>query len=264
MKNKLATAYTNEITQVSPEPAVQVRPVQSSDITVLPELRDLLPALNADERSALVESIKSRGVISPLDIWRRDDGSMVLVDGHNRYEITRELGLPRPKLNPVAFKDIEEVKDWIIANQGARRNFTDFQRKYFIGLQYDRAKGKQGRGINAAEAVAESNNLGARTINRYHRIFKSLQKVDEALRMAILSEKVNIDDKQLQLLEGAPAGKVYSSIDQIKALAPKKKEAPKPHAFLFLVKNITKKGNKVSIDEFLKQAEEYYTQNTAN
>lgn len=263
MKNKLATAYTNELTHVSPELEVRVRAVQSADITVLPELRDLLPALNADERSALVESIKARGVTSPLDIWRRDDGSMVLVDGHNRYEITRELGLPRPKLNPITFKDIEEVKDWIISNQGARRNFTDFQRKYFVGLQYDRTKGKQGRGINAVQTVAELNNVGESTIKRYHSIYKSLQKVDENLRRDILSEKVNIDDKQLRLLQDAPTGKVYSSIDQIKSLAPKKKASPKPHVFLSLVKGITKKGNDISIDEFLEKAEDYYTQNLA-
>jgi hypothetical protein len=261
MKNKLATAYNiGERPSESIEAEVQMRPIPALEIIILPELRDLLPALNPDERLSLVESIKARGVTTALDVWRRDDGTMVLVDGHNRYEITRDLGLPRPKLNTVVFKNIEEVKDWIISNQGARRNFTDFQRKYFVGLQYERTKGKQGRGINAVEAVADANNVGASTIKRYHGIYKALQKVDEDLRRSILSESVSIDDKQLRLLDSAPSGRLFSSIEQIKALAPKKKQAPKPHAFLALVKKISLKGNKTSIDEFLEKAEEYYTQ----
>ncbi|GBU21047.1 hypothetical protein R80B4_00936 [Fibrobacteres bacterium R8-0-B4] len=114
-------------------------------LAIKPEFRDLLPALSAEERSALEKSILTEGCRDPIVTW----GS-IIVDGHNRYDICIEHGV---QYHTVAFyggpdfdylpsmADKEEaVKRWIIGTQLARRNLTDEQRALYLGILYNSAK----------------------------------------------------------------------------------------------------------------------------
>ena len=53
------------------------------------ELRGLIPPLSTEERKMLEESIVRDGCDTPLTVW---EGT--IVDGHNRYDICREHGIP--------------------------------------------------------------------------------------------------------------------------------------------------------------------------
>lgn len=87
-----------------------------------PEFRSLIPPLTPEERQALEASILAEGCRDPIVLW---DG--VIVDGHNRYAICTEHGIPFKTL-PIIFPDKIDALIWIRRNQVSRRNLTDDQR----------------------------------------------------------------------------------------------------------------------------------------
>ena len=70
----------------------------------------------------LAESIKENGVIHPLIIWKWKG---ILVDGHNRFRICKELGIPY-STQEMEFADANATKTWMIKNQLGRRNVNAF------------------------------------------------------------------------------------------------------------------------------------------
>ncbi|MGQ9712872.1 MAG: ParB N-terminal domain-containing protein [Desulfotomaculales bacterium] len=65
------------------------------EIVVLPEVERCLFPLKPEEYRALRASIEREGVRQPIVVWPQN-GRLVLVDGHNRWRIARELGLECP------------------------------------------------------------------------------------------------------------------------------------------------------------------------
>ena len=92
------------------------------ELAIDPELRDLIPPLTENERMMLTESIIANGCETPLTVWNG-----VLVDGHNRYAICHEHGVPF-EIREKSFESREEVICWMYRNQIGRRNLNDFQR----------------------------------------------------------------------------------------------------------------------------------------
>lgn len=78
-----------------------------------------------------------------------DDGTCVLVDGHNRYEICTRLGLPFDVVQ-VVFADREAAALWIEENQVGRRNLSDDQRSVIADSIRER-RSKAARQVQAAE-----------------------------------------------------------------------------------------------------------------
>ena len=84
-------------------------------ITIDPELQNLIPPLSPEEYSQLEENILQAGCRDPLVLW-----GDILIDGHNRYEICRK--------HNIEFKTVKEkldskgaVKVWMIKNQFGTR-----------------------------------------------------------------------------------------------------------------------------------------------
>lgn len=92
-----------------------------------PEFKNLMPPLAADERALLRQSLQDEGCRDALIVWRGHD---IIIDGHNRYELCRELGVPF-EFNEMEFSDRPAAINWIVRNQLARRNLTDMQRIEF-------------------------------------------------------------------------------------------------------------------------------------
>jgi hypothetical protein len=91
-------------------------------LTIDPEFRDLIQPLTDEEKTELEASLKSSGCRDTLVCW-----GDTLLDGHNRYEICNRLSIPYAT-KPVALKDRDAAKEWIITNQLARRNLEKYQR----------------------------------------------------------------------------------------------------------------------------------------
>ncbi|MDC8771303.1 ParB N-terminal domain-containing protein [Roseateles albus] len=93
------------------------------NITVLEELRIYIDPLTPEEHQALERSILSEGCRDALVLW-----GDILVDGHNRYGICQQHGLPFNTVQNTRFKSMEDVHLWMIDQHLGRRSLSDFQR----------------------------------------------------------------------------------------------------------------------------------------
>ena len=116
-----------------------------NNITVLEELKELIPPLRSDELEQLKLNIEKEGVREPLLLWERD-AEYVLIDGHNRFKCINEIGLDKVKwsVKLLDFGSLESVREWMINNQLGRRNLTDLQRALLIEEKYNLIKTGKG------------------------------------------------------------------------------------------------------------------------
>jgi hypothetical protein len=93
------------------------------NITVNEALKVYIDPLTPDEHAALERSLLTEGCRDALVLW-----GDVLVDGHNRYAICQQHGLPFQTVQNTRFKSIEDVHLWMIDQHLGRRSVSDFQR----------------------------------------------------------------------------------------------------------------------------------------
>jgi len=86
-------------------------------------LRAYIEPLTESEYQALERSILSEGCRDALVLWED-----VLVDGHNRYQICQQHGIPFKVTENTSFRNLEDVKLWMIDNNLGRRSISDYQR----------------------------------------------------------------------------------------------------------------------------------------
>ncbi|MRV72705.1 hypothetical protein GJ700_13405 [Duganella sp. FT92W] len=86
-------------------------------------LRAYIDPLTEAEYTALERSILAEGCRDALVLWND-----VLVDGHNRYAICQQHGIPFKVTQNTTFRSMEDVMLWMIDNHLGRRSVTDFQR----------------------------------------------------------------------------------------------------------------------------------------
>lgn len=86
------------------------------------EFKNLIPALSADERNGLEESLLKEGCRDALVLW-----GDILIDGHNRYEICTKHNIPYKTIQR-EFANRNDVIIWIIKNQFGRRNLPAYER----------------------------------------------------------------------------------------------------------------------------------------
>ena len=92
------------------------------DLTINESLEKAMPPLRDMELTLLERSLLTEGCRDPLVVW---DGT--IVDGHNRYRICHEHGIPFCYIEQ-EFQSESAAKLWVIRNQLARRNVPDFVR----------------------------------------------------------------------------------------------------------------------------------------
>jgi hypothetical protein len=92
------------------------------ELTIIDELKNLLPPLTDAEFTGLEESILTDGCLSPLVVWNN-----ILVDGHHRYEICRKHQIPYAVKN-VELDSLQDAKFWAWQHQENRRNLTPYYR----------------------------------------------------------------------------------------------------------------------------------------
>ena len=90
--------------------------------TVYPELEQFLPALSAEELSALETDILANGCYTPITV----NEDMVIVDGHNRYRICQKHNIPF-RIQVFHFDDLLEAKQWALDTQKGRRNLDKWE-----------------------------------------------------------------------------------------------------------------------------------------
>jgi hypothetical protein len=93
------------------------------NIVINAELKAYIDPLTAEEHEALERSILADGCRDALVLW-----GDTLVDGHNRYGICQQHGLPFQTVQNPRFESIEDVYLWMIDQHLGRRSVSNFQR----------------------------------------------------------------------------------------------------------------------------------------
>lgn len=102
------------------------------------EFKSLIPPLTKDEFEQLERNCLEEGIREKILVWNG-----FIIDGHNRYEISLKYGL-EIKTETKDFKNVEEVKLWMILNQFGRRNLSNYQRSV-LALQLEDLFSKKAR-----------------------------------------------------------------------------------------------------------------------
>ncbi len=92
-------------------------------ITVNDTLLAYIDPLTPEEHAALERSILAEGCRDALVLW-----GDVLVDGHNRYGICTQHGIPYNTVQNTAFNSFDDVYLWMIDQHLGRRSVSDYQR----------------------------------------------------------------------------------------------------------------------------------------
>jgi ParB-like chromosome segregation protein Spo0J len=129
---------------------------QFRKLIIDPEFKNLMPPLTKGEYEKLKEGIKTYGCLHPLTIWK-DHG--ILADGHYRYEICMELGIPF-KTVECEFANRSELKIWMINNPRTHRNLKESQNAMLAvtleALYGEQAKERQGIRTDLGQKLDQS------------------------------------------------------------------------------------------------------------
>lgn len=154
------------------------------------EFKNLIPPPTEEEREFLEKSLLMFGCRDKIITWHG-----FIIDGHNRYELCTKNGVNFETLQmDYDFENEEEVKQWIIKNQFARRNISSYQRSV-LALQLKESiakKAKENQSLAGGDKKSEE--------------VKSLpQKSAEVIKEQESStESINFDSNkdELELHEG--------------------------------------------------------------
>jgi hypothetical protein len=189
-------------------------------IVIDEELQKFIPPLLDEEFKLLEDNILKDGCRDALIVWEQSDGSYILIDGHNRYQICQKHNLLF-KVQVISFKDKEEAKDWMILNQLGKRNVTEEAKAYLRGLQYKQEKKRiGGSGVNqfnkdqfakdaerTAERLASQHKVSEKTIRTDEKFAEVIDKItlgNERLKWDMLNRKVKFGKVALTSLSGEP------------------------------------------------------------
>jgi len=111
------------------------------ELIIDPEFKNLIPPMKPEEFQGLIESIAKYGYddLYPIVSWNN-----IIIDGHNRYLICKELNIDF-SVSEKEFDNRVEVINWIINNQLNRRSMTNEHRNYLIGKRYKEEKKEECR-----------------------------------------------------------------------------------------------------------------------
>jgi hypothetical protein len=179
---------------------------------MLKELKQFILPLSKEEFTTLEQNILAQGCRDPLVVWKKSDSKLILVDGHNRFEICQKHNLPY-KIKKIEFLNIGEVKGWMVDNQLGRRNLNPDQLSYYRGIKYLSLKKNKGgynqvlsKGQNellTAEVLSEQFKVSESTIKRDAKFAVGLEiigKSNRLLKLAILSGQSKVKKADVQIL----------------------------------------------------------------
>jgi hypothetical protein len=221
----------------------------TTDITILEELKYFIPPLQSEEWTQLESNILAEGCRQALLVWKTFNNVLdentaqpqtevhILIDGHNRYEICLKHGLDFP-IQFIEFKSLQMAKNYMIEQQLGRRNLNPEQMAYLRGLRYNQdklSKGKYDRKKNSSHndhydntplnnsktihKVADLFHVSPKTIQRDAEFAQGLDKLTVDLRQDVLSGVVKVSKKDIQKLAKIPLDNLILSSEELMNLS---------------------------------------------
>lgn len=177
------------------------------ELTIDPVFKSLIPSLSDEEFKQLEENIKNDGCRDALVIWKG-----TIVDGHNRYQICRENGIPFGT-EEKEFADRDEAAEWIIRNQFGRRNLSLAQRSE-LAMKLKPAiqkRAKENHAANGGDKKSARQKSNTPKIDTYDELAKIAGVSSDTIRK---TEKI-IDKGTPEQIERARKGGKGNSVNAI-------------------------------------------------
>jgi len=195
--NTVFGSYTNT-QNLAAEPGA-VKNVAAKELKQHP-LSAAWPPMPDDEFLQLVDSIDDLGVLNPITIA---DG--MVLDGWNRYRAAANLLMPCPQVD---FDESMDIKKFVDAQNGSRRNITKSQRAAVVVAMYGYVRpGKPKQALSASLRISD--------------LAKAADVGETMIKDAIAADKAG-------LLDEVRTGKMTAKAAAKKARASKpKKDKPK-------------------------------------
>ena len=113
-------------------------------LTIDEEFKNLNPLKSKISNMFLERELQEKGFDSlhPIVIWVHN-GKEIIVDGYNRYSLTKKLGISYYTVEK-EFEDRKEVREWIKNNQDSHRSLSPLVERYKLGAYYNSLKQRQG------------------------------------------------------------------------------------------------------------------------
>ncbi len=184
-----------------------------SNLVLLKDIKEFIIPLSDEEFLQLEKNIVTEGCRDPLIVWQKKD-ELILVDGHNRYKICQKHTIPY-KIKSLDFKDMDEVKLWMVDNQMGRRNLTPDQMSYYRGIKYLALKKKKGgyekfllkgQSMETSGIVANQFSVSESTVKRDAKFAEGLNIIQQSnpkLKTKILSGVAKVKKADVQVLASA-------------------------------------------------------------
>ena len=103
----------------------------SLQISISKEYEDLIPRLKEKQYESIKQDILEKGQLDPIDV--NEQG--IVLDGHNRFKICKELGI-KPKFEIRKFATKEEERNFVIERQLRKRN-SKLAWRIFLSLKLE-------------------------------------------------------------------------------------------------------------------------------
>lgn len=179
------------------------------NIVILPELKNLIPALAKDELEQLENNILQHGCQTPIQLWQAskqligleadnpDDIAYILIDGHNRHSICKRHNL-NFEVYMLSFPSLKEAKDYMINLQLGRRNLSLSQISYFRGLRYNNEKTDKSENLKQFHSKGQ-NDPSSETASSDGTLLSKGQNVPSEISTAErLSKEYNVSPKTIK------------------------------------------------------------------
>lgn len=188
--------------------------VVTEDFTIDPAIESFLPRCDHESWALLTQSLKAtRGALEPLVVWKERN---VLLDGHRRYKICQEYGLPF-KVRYMSFPDEIAARQWIFDNQRMRRNWTPHERALALAAlhsfiaamkakqQMPKTETKTPTGRDSKDVtkyVADTTQTSPRHVTRAVNYARAFRRLDADVQTAISAGKVKASYTDVAILAG--------------------------------------------------------------
>lgn len=179
---------------------------EASFFTIRPELKFALPPNGIP---ALRHSLEHDGQLEPITVWH-SDGENIIVDGHNRYEVLKDLER-EIEYRTIDFEDENAARRHVFENQLQKRNLNEVGRAYAIGTIYRHEKNGHGGAREASgqddhlkteELIGSRFSVSGKTVRRYADLSKAIDLIQEHIsleaRNDILNGKVKFTIKHVE------------------------------------------------------------------
>lgn len=119
------------------EPEPDGRPLELDIDMLLPFPNQPFHSYTEEEMDKMVESIKENGVISPIVVRPKDDGTYEIISGHNRVEACRQAGIMKI---PSFIREVDDDTAVILmvdSNLRQREELSDMEKARAYELKMD-------------------------------------------------------------------------------------------------------------------------------